>query len=207
MDISKNYIQSLIGNGASILEIGSYNGKDGAELAAACKTMVHCFEPNLASVELIKALENNDLMIWPYAVGSSNGVALINVSNHPASDTLKVPKKHKKIFPNVKYKKVAKINITTLDKWNHTVRNNDPVDFIWCDVNGSEADVILGGAKTLSVTKYLYIEFCEVELFENAMNREQTKRALPGFEVIGEYNFEGNYGNLLFKNKNLALWQ
>jgi hypothetical protein len=29
---------------------------------------------------------------------------------------------------------------------------------------------------------------------------------LPGFEVIGDYNFEGNYGNLLFKNKNEGLW-
>ncbi len=28
-------------------------------------------------------------------------------------------------------------------------------------------------------------------------------KALPGFEVIGEYNFEGNFGNLLFKNKKL----
>ncbi len=205
-EISKQYIQSLIGYGASIIEIGSFNGKDGAELADVCKTEVHCFEPNLESFESIKKLENDNLILWPYAVGAHNGVTVMNVSNHPQSDTLKTPKKHKKIFPKVKYKHVAKINITTLDSWNHSVRQSKPVDFIWCDVNGSEADVIIGGAQTLSKTKYLYIEFCEVELFDKALNREQMKRALPGFEVMGEYNFQGNYGNLLFKNKNEALW-
>jgi len=201
-DISKEYIKELIGVGASIIEIGSYDAKDGAELAEICDTKVHCFEPNPASYEIMKFLNNDRLILWNYAVCSHNGFTKMNLSNHPQSDTIKTPKLHKKLFPGVIYNDVIEVRTTTLDRWNYAIRGGDQVDFIWCDVNGAEADFILGAHKTLSKTRYLYIEFCEKELFAKALNREQMKKALPGFEVIGEYNFLGSYGNLLFRNKN-----
>ena len=204
MDINKQDILTLIGKGARIIEVGSYNGKDGAELAEICETDVHCFEPNPASYERMKFLGNDRLILWNYAVCAHNGYTVLNLSNHPQSDTIKTPKLHKKMFPDVKYKDTAKVKATTLDSWNYSVRKGEPVDFLWVDVNGSEADFILGANQTLNKTKYLYIEFCEKELFAKALNREQMVKALPGFEVIGEYNFLGSYGNLLFKNKTIA---
>ena len=206
MDIDKKFILSLIGEGASILEIGSYNGKDGAELAEICETTIHCFEPNPASYEIMKFLNNDKLILWNYAVCAHNGFAKLNLSNHPQSDSIKTPKLYKTLFPHVRYRDVVEVKATTLDRWNSKVRNGEPVDFIWCDVNGAEADFILGAARTLNKTKFLYIEFCEKELFAKSLNRENMKKALQGFECIGEYNFLGSYGNLLFRNKNESLW-
>ena len=131
MDINKQDILTLIGKGARIIEVGSYNGKDGAELAEICETDVHCFEPNPASYERMKFLGNDRLILWNYAVCAHNGYTVLNLSNHPQSDTIKTPKLHKKMFPDVKYKDTAKVKATTLDSWNYSVRKGEPVDFLW----------------------------------------------------------------------------
>ena len=201
--ISKTYISSLIPKGAMILDVGAYDGRDSVELAEACNTIVNCFEPNPESYKKIMARDDARLTIWPYALGAFHGKCRMNVSNHPQSDSIKTPKLHKKLFPDVVYHDSIEINITTLDGWNHSVNKGAAIDLAWVDVNGAEADFLIGGAETLKVTDYLFIEFCEKELFAKCLNRERMIKALPGFEVIGEYNFEGNFGNLLFKRKGI----
>lgn len=197
-DVSKNYIASLIPKGAKVLDIGSFDGKDALELADACNTMVDCFEPN---PEAYGRITDDRLIIWPYAIGAFHGKIQMNVSNHPQSNTIREPKLHKKIFPDVIYTDKITVNITTLDLWNHRVNYNGPIDLIWCDVNGAEADFLKGAAQTLKITDYLYIEYCEKELFSKCLNKAQMIKALPGFEVMGEYNVGPSYGNLLFKRK------
>lgn len=210
IDISKNYIASLIPKGSFIIDVGAYDGKDAAELSAACESVVHCFEPFPESRQLIVDRKDPMLFIWPYALGAYNGVSMMNVAReHHQSNTLKLPKEHKNVWPEIKYKTSIKINITTLDNWRMSwaADNGDRnVDFIWCDVNGSEGDFLIGAAQTLAITKYLYIEFCNKELFAKCLGKEQLIKALPGFEVLGVFNEGPNYGNLLFKNKNEGLW-
>src|SRR5436190_1251094 len=199
--ISKQYIKQLIGTGATILDVGSYNGKDAAELAAICETEVHAFEPNPASYEIMKFLNNDKLILWNYAVCAHNGFTILNLSNHPQSDTIKRPKLHKKIWPGIKYKDEVKVKCTTLDKWNFHARQDKPIDFIWVDVNGAEVAFLMGASKTLAVTKFLYIEYCIIELFDKALDKQRMLKALPGFEQIGDYVEGPSYGNLLLKNK------
>lgn len=206
-DITKQEIKELIGTGGMILDVGAFNGRDAAELAEVCETDVHAFEPYPASYEAIKLLHNPRLTIWTYALGGFNGTVPMHIAKgHVQSNSIRVPKKHKKIWPDIKFESKTNIKITMLDSWFRAWQAQNPdctkIDLIWLDVNGSEADFLIGAAKTLTVTRYIYIEYCEVELYEKAMNREQTIKALSGFEMVGDYNFGGNYGNLLFKNKN-----
>ena len=42
------------------------------------------------------------------------------------------------------------------------------------------------------------------ELFENQITKNDIKKLLPSFEELGIYNFLGNYGNVLLRNKNLS---
>lgn len=206
-DIDKHYIKKLIGTGATILDIGSFDGRDAVELAEICETIVHCFEPNPASYEIMKLLGNNSLIIYPYALCAFHGTVLLNLSNHPQSDTIKRPKMHLKVWPDIKYENTIQVKCTTLDSWNWHVRKGAPIDFCWVDINGAEGDFLIGAIETLKITKYLYIEFCVKELFAKALNKEAMIKALPGFECIGTYNEGLNYGNALFKNKNESLWQ
>jgi FkbM family methyltransferase len=200
-DITKHEIKDLIGTGGIILDIGSYNAKDAVELAEICETSVHCFEPNPASYEIMKFLNNDSLILWNYAVCAHNGTTVLNLSNHPQSDTIKRPKKHLKLFPKVKYKDTVTVKATTLDSWYVSVLKDQIIDFIWADVNGAEDALLLGGSHALSRTRFLYIEYCETELYERALNKQRILKALPGFDEIGDYNFAGNFGNILLRNK------
>jgi FkbM family methyltransferase len=194
-----------------ILDVGAFNGVDADELSKACDSDIHCFEPYPASFEQIKLLRNERLIQWNFALGGFNGVIPMHIAKgHAQSNSIRYPKKHKKIWPDIKFKSTVNIQIYTLDGWFKSWQAKNPectyIDFIWLDTNGSEADFLVGGAQTLKLTKYLLIEYCEVELYDNAMNREATIKALPGFEVIGDYGFKGNFGDLLLKSKNEELW-
>jgi len=205
--IDKNYIASLVGENPVIIEIGSYDGKDAQGLADACKSEIYCFEPLRANIEKIRALNDDRLIIFPYAVTCFEGRTVMAVpTSHPQSSSLKEPKQHLKIWPDIVYNESETVNCTTLDRWHEKVNNNCLIDFIWCDVNGSESDLILGAPKALSLTKYLYIEYCKKMLFKKCLSREQVLKALPGFEAIGDYNVGDNYGNVLLKNINPKLW-
>lgn len=188
-----------IPQGATILDIGSFDGKDAAELAELFNTDVHCFEP--VNHKMIEAMGNDRLFVWPFAVGNHEGgfARIYNAPTHPQSASIKMPKLHTKIFPNIKFNSFETVKIITLDKWAARM-NIDNIDLIWCDVNGSEGDVIAGGRETLKRTHYLFIEFEEVELFAGALNRADICSLLPDWKVLGEYSFEGNYGNLHLEN-------
>lgn len=207
-DIDKKTLATLLPNCKVVLDIGSYNGKDAHELSYVLDCDVHCFEPDTASFEKIKGLQNDRLILWPYAITAWHGKApFVKSKNHPASNSMRVPWRHIDVFPAIKFSRGSfMVKCTTLDAWHRNVLKGVGIDLIWLDVNGSEGDVIKGGTQALKVTKYLYIEFQEVELFKGAMNREKTLLRMPEFELISEWNFEGNYGNLLLKNKNEELW-
>lgn len=205
--MNKKIFKDLLPTNPVILDIGSYDGKDADELSRMFNCEVHCFEMDKDNCRKIQAIGNNKLRIWPYAVSNEIGeVKYIRSDNHPQSSSLRYPLMHTLVFPDVKFNEQHPAFAIKLDNWftliSHLTCYNT-IDLIWCDVNGAEANVIAGGHETLKNTRYLFIEFEQKELFEGALTREQIKAALPDFECIGEYNFEGNYGNLLFKNKNL----
>lgn len=208
-DIDKKIFADLLPDCKTVLDIGSFNGKDAHELSYVLGCDVHCFEPDKDNFQKIKGKQNNNLVLWPYALGAWHGKApFVKSKNHPASHSMRAPKRHIDIFPDIKFSRTSHmVNITTLDAWHRAVLKGCTIDLIWLDVNGAESDVIKGGTNALKVTKYLYIEFEEKELFKGAMNREQTISRLLDFELVSEHNFEGNYGNLLFKNKSEELWQ
>jgi FkbM family methyltransferase len=211
IEISKTYISSLIPKNSMILDVGAYNGRDAAELSEACSSDIHVFEPYPASYESIKLLHNPRLILWPYALGGFKGKIPMHIAKgHVQSNSIREPKKHKKIWPDIKFRGKVDIQIIMLDDWFRAWQNENPdckgIDLAWVDVNGSEADFIFGGMKTLAVTKYIYIEYCAIQLYDGAMNKEQTMKMLSGFELMGEYNAGPSYGNIFLKNKNKELW-
>jgi len=201
--MNKEIFKPLLPPNPVILDIGSFDGKDADELSRMFDCDVHCFEMDADNCSKIMGIGNNRLKVWNLVVGSKIGSIRYNHSgNHPQSSSIKEPLMHTVIFPGVKFDDIKDSYSITLDSW-YRPSPSDTIDLIWCDVNGAEDEFIKGATKTLKHTRYLFIEFEHKELFEGALNREQMIKALPDFECIGEYNFHGSYGNLLFKNKNL----
>ena len=219
MDLSKKAISGLIQNDRPIiLEIGMYDGEDAREMAQLMpESTIYGFECDPRSIALYKSFDNpKNIILNEVAIGAKTGLVDLFMSDSEtrrhytdqdswsASSSLRQPKTHLDLFPEVDFKKSIKVECTTLDKWYEKTIPNTIIDFVWADINGAEYDMILGGQNTLNrMTKYLYVEFSDKELYVGQPKKEQLLEALPNFEVTGMYNFRGNFGNLLLKNKTL----
>lgn len=142
------------------------------------------------------------MVLWPFTIGAFDGEIKINLTDHPQSCSVKEAKMHKKIFPKIEFDGSQIVKVNNLDSWHKSILQSEPIGLDWCDVNGAEVDFVKVATQTLKISKYLFIEFEEVELFEGALNRDIISLKLPGWSVINEYNLFGNYGNLLSKNNN-----
>lgn len=218
-DISKEYIKELIDRYIPlILDIGCYDGKDSKELSMLYQySEVHCFECDPRSINIYKQVGDlPGVFLHPIALCNHDGEVELNLSysdtrrhrHHPedwsASSSLKDPKKHIELFPDVQFHGKIEVPCMKLDSWREDTLPGRTIDFIWCDVNGAEADVIMGGLETLNKhTRYLYIEVSDKELYEGQPAPDEILKMLPGFEFMKLYNYQGNFGNILLKNKKL----
>ncbi len=223
-EISKKEIVKLIGATdytPIILDIGCYDGFDSADLANSLKScQVHCFECDPRSIELFKheQANNKQLFLQPYAVCNVDGTVSLTLSDSntrrhyefqdswSASSSIKKPKGHLELFEDVFfYEAPLDVMATKLDTWHAKNLPGKRIDFIWCDVNGAEEDVVIGGLRTLmQYTRYLYIEFSDKELYEGQVSKNKLLSLFPDyFSEQKIYNFRGNFGNVLLKNEAL----
>lgn len=231
MDLSKEEIKRLIETDRPpfafqrpvILDIGCYDGSDSLELAQLFKgeCEIHCFEADRRSRELFVAVNetepfNRSLHLWPVAIGAEDWKKIVlhksdsatrrhydDQKSWSASSSIRKPKTHLEIFPDVSFNESEEVDVCTLDMW-AWFHDFNIIDFIWCDVNGAEGDVVKGAKDVLKMTRYLYIEFSDKELYEGQISKKELLSLLPDFEEIAVFNFElGNFGNVLLKNRNL----
>ncbi len=230
-ELSKEEIKKLIGHEAPfILDIGTYDGRDAFALQKIFKGgMIVCFEADPRSAELFRIRYDQmlrgmlsfdhspEMILVETAVGSIDGTVMLYQSDSEtrrhhvdqkswsASSSLSKPKKHLELFPDVQFNASVNVDCIRLDSfYKRCCQKSELIDFVWCDVNGAEKDVLLGGLCTLNnYTRYLYIEFSNKELYEGQVSKEELLKLLPNFEELGVYNFQGNFGNVLLKNKTL----
>lgn len=73
------------------------------------------------------------------------------------------------------------------------------IDLLWVDIQGSEKDMIAGGQKALSLTRYCFMEVENVPLYEGEALKPDLLALMKGWEVAGEFEY-----NVLLKNASLA---
>lgn len=221
-ELSKQQIVRLLGEKAHyhILDIGTYDGKDAKGIIDLLPSAeAHCFEADPRSQQLFRSIhgqDNEKIQLYTVAIGNEDAIVTFHQSDSEtrrhehnpkswsASSSLKQPKTHLELFPEVEFKKEIQVKCYKLDTWYKNNLFPYVIDFIWADVNGAEEDVILGGLNTLNKhTRFLYIEFSNKELYKDSINKEKLLSLLPDFKVLGTYNYQGNFGNVLLKNKNL----
>lgn len=209
-ELSKQEIKNLIDREEPIiLDIGAFDCSDSKELVE----LYNDYHARLFAFEPIyweqKKINRQFVTFFDFAIGDIDGFkhCYFPGSNHYQSCSLCPPQNHLQVFPEMKFHKTETrpTPIFRLDTWYKAqFLNADPViDFIWCDVNGSEGDVIKGATETLKRTRYLYVEFSDKELYEGQLNKEQLMEMLPDWGLLGIYNYKGNFGNLLLKNKTI----
>lgn len=206
-EINKAELAKLVGKTYPlILDVGCHDGSDAAEMLTHFKDpTIHCFEPDPRVQQRFKnKIHPPAMILHPLALCNFNGLGQFHqsIGRNIASGSIKTPTGHMELFPDVKFNNTISVRCLTLDRWYVLNLNPANIDLIWCDVNGAELDFIRGGKGTLGYhTRFVYIEFEEKELYEGAAKLDEVLRALPSFELVGVFNFQGNFGNVLLKNK------
>lgn len=196
ISFDKTILLNLLPPNPVILDIGAYDGKDGLEIHRLFnyEGQLHSFDP--CSYNKFNGHNAKNVYFYQCALTNKNGSFPIYHSNHSQSNSLRKPKTHLTAWPEVVFRNHKEVACCKLD----TIWPNEKIDFMWCDLNGSEGDFITGARKTLRNTSYLYIEYSDRELYEGQITKKHLLRLLPEWNIMGQYNVGPAFGNLLLKN-------
>ena len=184
-----------------VLELGAAEGEDTLRYVEALLALNRpfryiAFEPDERNIAKIR---NSPIVghieFWPLAVGDRGEMVPWRASNHPYSGSVKEPKEHLTLYRHITFSEPTSVGMMRLDDL--TLQK---VDWIWCDVQGSEDLVIAGGQETLARTRFFYTEYIECEAYEGQIGRDEIHRRLPGRWAIAEdYRQWEKGGDCLFE--------
>jgi FkbM family methyltransferase len=196
---------------ATIIEAGMCDGDECAflldSMAGPPKRYIG-IEPDPRNIAAIRKRGLADRITFlPVALSSSNGIATLNLSDGgPAgnsdwnkSSTLKDPSGHARMFPEITFGKTLEVPTRTLDDV-CTEFGLEAIDLLWMDVEGSEADVIRGGARMIPKTRYIWTEVWDVgetdKPYGGMANKAELLGMLPDFDIVKQLEFD-----VLLRNK------
>lgn len=184
------------------LEIGMGKGEDTFDFLNSIPNIkLYGFEPDKQNYNDIIAQNNSpNLTVYNKAVGKEKGTLTFYPSTQESgglSGSLKKPTGHLGKYTHVKFDDAILVDVITLDQW---TKENEitKIDFIWMDVQGAEADVLLGGIEILKNTSYIWTEYSDENLYENQASLDDLCKILPNFEMVFIANTD-----VLFRNKHL----
>lgn len=177
----------------------------------------HGFEPNkdlhpqiLDSLKRFLLFNSGLISLFPNAIGlfneevdfyKSGGTKVVKgqVADHYyGSSSIRKPKLVIDSFPGMTFEK-ERVWTKSLDKHIEQCKLvGFPIDFIWCDIQGAEADLIKGGIETFKNVRYFYTEYDNSESYEGQTNLAGLLELLPDFEVVEDYG-----GDILLRNQTL----
>lgn len=189
---------------ATVIELGAHHGNDTEWILASSHAQKYvAAEPDPRNREIFQQrLDLDHVFLYSGAVCGFTGRTLFRNAgsngNGTGSGSIRRPKEHLKLFPQIAFGEGSIVPCSTLDDLAARYKI-EAVDFMWWDVQGAERDVISGGKKTLAATQYLFTEFEDVEMYEGQANRTELLRLLSGFAVVKQFE-----DNVLLRNKYFA---
>lgn len=215
--LSAEEIRGMVGDSPLMLEIGCHDGMDTQRFLDAMPGIeLHCFEPDpRPAARWIRQITDKRAHLYTVAVGASTGLTTLYLSGgdfpsdcNPEHDwdhssSIRKPTGHLIRDKQVTFGREITVAETTLDEWWFRPFGDSvsclalPVNFIWADVQGAEGDLIRGGKKVLTQTRYLYTEYYDTPQYEGQPDLSRICALLPRqFELVGLYA-----GNALFKRR------
>lgn len=157
-------------------------------------------EPDPRNLDMIRAAALPACVeVVPCAIGKEDGWGILHQSESDTqkgpggmwsvSSTMRKPKRTLDLFPFIKYRNDVKVRVRGLDSLCSEMGING-FDILWCDIEGSEGDMIEGGRATLARTKYLFIEKWADELYEGMATRDKILDLLIDWVIVGEWEYD-----------------
>jgi FkbM family methyltransferase len=208
-EFKHNWINQFFTNEKLVIfDIGAYNFEDSIIFKNKFKNSeVYAFEASSVNYNTFhKNADINGVLTFNIALSNKIGKSTffrsvsLNGMNWGASGSLLEPSD--KLLKRIQFESDLEIETTTIEDFCKT-HNIPNIDIIHMDVQGAEDLVIEGGMDFLTNhTRYLYTEFSNIELYEEALTKEGICSLLPDYEIVGLFNT--NYmwfGDMLMRNK------
>lgn len=205
-----------------VMEFGACDGYHSNLMLQVIKSkqrpyIFHTFEP---VADLHRSIINNlgyHLMhnngvigIFPNAIGATNGIVELHkshgvklekgqiVDRYYGSSSIRKPTNvlHE-YWPSMKFE-TEEVVCVSLDAHLTTHGlSSKIIDFIWCDIQGADKDLIAGGRQAFNNVRYFYTEYMTNEQYEGQLiGVDALLELLPSFEVVEDYN-----GDVLLRNR------
>tara|TARA_B100000315_G_C14558055_1_gene579160 strand:+ start:1217 stop:1936 length:720 start_codon:yes stop_codon:yes gene_type:complete len=170
-----------------ILDIGAHVGESVEffkHVFPKCK--IHSFEPFLESYKELCKLQYSEFIPINKAVSSKSGEKELFVYNIPHLNSLnRINIDSKDSIHYAKEVTEKKVQVKTITLDDYIDENNiNKIDIIKIDVQGSEADVLIGGrSKCLKVTKLVTLEISLFDFYEKKSSFSTIESLLPGYDL------------------------
>ena len=204
----KDHVRSLLADleNPTIVELGAHTGEEEEWFRRASKGSLHhiMVEPDTRNVKyLLDKPTGNTRRVIVAAVSDKDGVAEFHFSenkrdNNHASGSLRKPTGHLEHLPWITFPFKGMVETLTLDSIFGQERLKK-IDLLWVDIQGAERNMIAGGQKALSHTRYVFMEAETVELYEGEALKADLIAALPGWTLLADFG-----SNILLRNENFA---
>jgi FkbM family methyltransferase len=218
MEIFDRFIQIVSTSQEPVIfEFGTCDGQHTNIMCSILKQMnkrfkYHAFEgdsriiPNFWRNNANHAL---DIKLNQAAIGNTDDEVTFNLSGGVesreghfkqefyGSSSIKQPKKTNEYWPDMTFQE-TKVKCYKFDTYYNEV-NPGIIDFIWSDIQGAEKELIEGGQKALSKTRYLYTEYNQGDSYEGEISLSEIIEKLPGnWSIVEDYGHD-----VLLKNEDI----
>lgn len=151
-----------------VIEAGCFNGQYSNKILTMFPRVKYyfAFEPDPRNIPLIKQrVLPRPFKLIPKALGAEDGIVDFYQSDgmsernnrYTSSSSIRKPKEVTEDWVRMKFKEPIKVSCTTLDTFCKE-NNVEQIDLIFADVQGAERDIIAGGKRMLSKTKFIFLE-------------------------------------------------
>ncbi len=160
--------------GSIIIDVGGFDGGTSLYFAAQFKDLdVYCIEPNSRMLPQLKTVEEKEkrIHVRNLALGGARGEAQLHVTSNNVSSSInelnrEEIEKQPEVFQGwLKQEAAESVTLSTLD---HEFKDVADILLIKLDTQGTELDVLKGGAETLKRTSFILTEMNNHEMYKNA---------------------------------------
>ena len=204
----QEWIVNNLRDDSVIIEAGAASGTDTLWFSQNFpKGKIFAFEPLRISYNrtLQRISMCNNVEVYNVALGPRESTEELYVSSNRVSSSLLKPTGHIKFHPKISFNDKSTVQTINLDNF---LRDQflEEVDLMWLDMQGYEHTVLSHSPETLSKTKYIYSEVSLKEMYANSILYDEFKSWLKerGFEVLHEFLYWEDMGNVLFYNENIC---
>lgn len=206
MEIQEWIVKNLYDDSV-IIEAGAASGTDTLWFSQTFpKGRIFAFEPLTISFNktLQRVTNCDNVEVYNVALGPTESTEQLYVSSNRVSSSLLKPTGHIQFHPRISFENKSTVRTINLDNFLKDQQVKQ-VDLMWLDMQGYEHTVLSHSLETLSKTRYLYSEVSLKEMYANSVLYDEFKSWLKerGFEVLHEFLYWEDMGNVLFYNENL----